>query len=162
MWTRGTLLPHILSMSSFGWAQNKDFWLCKDGADIYNSTTSTKEVLAIALITGLFWRAPVNTGVQNRPSSCLNVWDDKKLYPHVNYHYTRSNTSCSSFLYYNANNKLCCKFIVHDLQKLTAFWPAGINNVISIWTKRCIQHTPAHISCLNCLENFKLPFSSVI
>jgi hypothetical protein len=72
-----------------------------------------------------------------------------------------SNYFLSILLLYSTNGKIC-KIIIHNLWELTAFWPAGVNNVISIWTKCCIQDTPAHISCLNCLEQFKLPFSSVI
>lgn len=68
----------------------------------------------------------------------------------------------SFFLCYNENSKHYYRLITQDLQKLTAFWPAGVNDAISIWTKCCIQNTPAHISCLNRFEQFKLAFSSMI
>jgi hypothetical protein len=36
MWTgKGILLLHILPVSSSGWAQNEDLWLCLGGADRY-------------------------------------------------------------------------------------------------------------------------------
>jgi len=53
-------------------------------------------------------------------------------------------------------------FITEEVQKLTTFWPAWVNNVISIWTKCCVQDTPAHITCLYCLQKLKFSFSSAI
>lgn len=75
------ILTFILSVPSCGWANGEDLRLCV-GGDI--STDSMKQVLALALGTGFFSGALVNTSAHNGPSE----WGNQKfLRPYISTQY---------------------------------------------------------------------------